>query len=122
MKIDEINGTNCKKDNNFHINKIRLTDINKLEQECNFTILKADKIILVCCSHQVWLNKLVNLNSFLLNEVLVSSGVGKDGYVLQISGTLEVHSISLRKKRKELTSEQKKELVDRMNKARNSKR
>jgi hypothetical protein len=97
MNITEIKNYNWVVSDDLKITKMRLKHIEAEEQELHINIAKEYETS-VCCSYQKYLTKLSKTSLCCISEVLVSEGVGNDGYVLQISGTLDNKGISIRKR------------------------
>ena len=122
MKLTEINETTCQKVDNLEVRKMKLKNLELVEQECHFNILKEPDngaYIKVCCSHQVWLLRLLRCDNFQLQEILISDGVGDDGYILQISGVMDKKGITIRQKRnRAYTKEQRQRMLEQLSKIR----
>lgn len=113
---------NCK---SYKIIRSDAQHVEAAEQECHFNICKdfTNTTVLVDCTHQSWITKLSKSQLFVLQKILVSSNNSHKGFILGITGILNVKGISIRKRINTTlkTPEQKNKLAKQLQRYRNRK-
>ena len=112
----------CEFNDNLELTYSDSSGIDLLEQECHFNILRSpdscnlDFEVLVCCSHQPMITKLLCSEFFICDSMLLSKYIRCPNKILQIIGRLPLKAITLRKKRPVFTLAEKKRRSEQMRK------
>lgn len=112
MYYGDIKTIKCKVSKTLQIEYDSSAGISILEQECHYNIEKNKEgvgQILVCCTHQCYITKLIKSEFFTLEGVTLSNHAKNDGFVLQIKGTLLENGLTLRTKLPAINEELRKQ-------------
>lgn len=98
MNKDEIHTQKWNVKENYKVVATELGGFALIEQELLLNANREDAEIEVCCSHQPYINDLSRSEYFTLTEILVSNNPRNKNFILQVTGTLPLNALTIRKK------------------------